>query len=50
MVKVEYVNNPNELQNALKELKKIQVVSKILHEFENEILRDYVGEFERVVD
>ena len=35
-------------QSELKKLNKIQVVNKNMHEIKNEILRDYVGEFEMV--
>ena len=48
LAKIKYVYNPNILQSELKELNKIQVVKKILHEIKNEILRDYVGDFEMV--
>ena len=36
------------MRNALKELNKILVFDKNLHEIKNEILKDYVGEFELV--
>ena len=48
LVKVKYANNTNKLQSALKELKKVQVINKILHEIKEEILVDYIGEFEKV--
>ena len=48
LVKFEYANNPNKLQSALKELYKIHVVNKNLHEIKQEILVDYTGEFEMV--
>ena len=48
LVKIKYSNNPNKLQSALKELNKIQVVNKNLHEIKHEILVDYTGEFEMV--
>ena len=48
LVRIKYVNNPNKLQNALKELNKIQVVNKNLHEIKQEILQDYNGEFDMV--
>ena len=48
LVKIRYANNPNELQFELKELNKIQVVNKNLHEIKNEVLLDCVGEFEMV--
>ena len=47
-VKIKYVNNPNKLQSELKELNKIHVIDQNLHEINNEILREYVGEFEMV--
>ena len=46
LVKIKYANNPNKLQSELKELNKIQVIDKNLHEIQNEILIDYAGEFE----
>ena len=48
MVKIKYANSPDKIQNALKELNKIHVVKKNLHEIKQEILVDYVGEFEMV--
>ena len=48
LVKIKYANNPNKLQSALKELNKIQVVNKNLHEIKQEIIKDYVGEVELV--
>ena len=48
MVKIKYANNPDKLQSALKELNKIHVVDKNLHEIRNEILVDYTGEFQMV--
>ena len=48
IVNIKYANNPNKLQSELKELKKIQVVNKNLHEIKQEILIDYTGEFEMV--
>ena len=44
MVKIKYSNPPNKLQNALKELSKIHVINKNLHEIKQEILSDYNGE------
>ena len=46
LVNIKYANNPNKLQSELKELNKIQVIDKNLHEIKQEILIDYVGEFE----
>ena len=48
LVNIKNANNPNKLQSALKELNKIQVVNKNLHEIKQEILQDYEGEFEMV--
>ena len=46
LVKIKYANNPNKLQSESKELNKIQVINKNLHEIKQEILQDYEGEFE----
>ena len=43
LVEIKNANNPNKLQSQLKELNKIQVIDKNLHELKNEILLDYVG-------
>ena len=48
LLKIKYANNPDKLQPALKELNKIHVVEKNLHEISNEILGDYDGEFGKV--
>ena len=48
LVQIKYADNPNKLQNALKELNKIQIIDKNLHEIKNEILQDYDGTFEMV--
>ena len=48
LVNIKYANNPNKLQSELKELNKIQVVNKNLHEIKQELLEDYEGEFEMV--
>ena len=48
LVRIKYANNPKKLESALKELNKIQVIDKNLHEVKNEILLDYVGAFEMV--
>ena len=48
LVNIKYANDSNKLNNALKELNKIQVVNKNLHEIKQEILIDYEGEFEMV--
>ena len=48
LVITKYANDPNKLQSELKELNKIQVVNKNLHEIKQELLLDYTGEFEVV--
>ena len=48
LVRIKYVNNPNKLQSALKEINKIQVIDKNLHEIKQETLQYYNGEFEMV--
>ena len=48
IINIKYANDPNKLQSALKELNKIQIVNKNLHEIKQEILEDYEGEFEMV--
>ena len=48
LVNIKYANDPNRLEIALKELNKIQVFDKNLHEIKNEILQDYDGTFEMV--
>ena len=48
LVQIKYANNPNKLENALKELNKILVVNNNLHEIKHEILLDYEGQFELV--
>ena len=48
MAKIKYANNPNKLQSEIKELNKIQVNGKNFLEFKHEILRDHLGEFEKV--
>ena len=48
LVNIKYANNPNKLQSELKELNKIQIVNKNLHEIKQEILEDYEGEFEMI--
>ena len=48
LVRIKYADNPNKLQSALKELNKIQVIDKNLHEIKYEILKDYDGTFEMV--
>ena len=48
LVKVKKADKPDKLEEALREVNKIQVVNNNLHEIKNEILLDYVGEFETV--
>ena len=48
LVQIKYANDPNKLQSVLKELNKIEVINKNLHEIKQEILEDYTGEFEMV--
>ena len=48
LVKIKYVDNPDRLEAALKELYKIQVINKNLHEIEHEILIDYKGGFDMI--
>ena len=48
LLKIKYSNKPDKLENALKELNKIEVIHKNLHEIKHEILLDYTGEFEMV--
>ena len=48
LVRIEYANNRNKLESALKELNEFQVIDKNLHETKKEILLDYSGEFEMI--
>ena len=48
LVNIKYANDPNKLESEIKELNKIQVINKNLHEIKQEILQDYEGEFEMV--
>ena len=48
LINTKYANDPNKLENALKELNKNQVFNKNLHEIKQEILQDYPGDFEMV--
>ena len=48
LVRIKYADNPNKLQSALKELNKIQVNDKNLHEIKYEMLQDYEGVFELI--
>ena len=48
LVRIKYADKPDKLESALKELIKIQVIKKNLHEIKNKILLNYVCEFEMV--
>ena len=48
LVNIKYANDANKLQSEIKELNKVQVVNKNLHEIKQEILQDYESEFEMV--
>ena len=48
LVRIKYADKPDKLQSALKEINKIQVIDKNLHEIKQEILQDYIGTFEMV--
>ena len=48
LVRIKYADKPDKLESVLKELDKIQVIDKNLHEIKNEIFLDYVGAFEMV--
>ena len=48
LVNIKYANKPNKLQSALKELNKIQVFNKNLHQIKHEIIQEYTSEFEMV--
>ena len=48
LVRIKYADKPDELENTLKELNKIEVIDKFLYEIKYEILPDYTGEFEMV--
>ena len=48
LVRSKYADKPDKLESASRELIKIHVVNKKLHEIKNEILLDYIGEFELV--
>ena len=41
LVNIKYANNPKKLQSELKDLNKIHVINKNLHEIKNEILPNY---------
>ena len=48
LVRIKYADKPDKLENASRELNKIEVVNKNLHEIKQEILMDYAGAFEMV--
>ena len=48
LVNKQYANNPNKLHSASKELYKIQVINKNVHENKQEVLENYTGELEMV--
>ena len=48
LVRIKYADKPDKLENALNDLKKIQVIDKNLHEIKQEVLQDYTGAFEMV--
>ena len=48
LIRIKYADKPDKLESVLKELNKIQVIDKNLHEIKNEILQDYIGTFEMV--
>ena len=48
LVKIKHADKPDKLESALKELIKIQLIDKNLHEFKNEIFLNYADAFEKV--
>ena len=48
LVNIKYANDPMKLERALKDLNKIEVIDKNLHEIKQEILLDYEGVFEMI--
>ena len=48
LVRIKYADNPNKLESALKELNKIEVIDKNIHDNKNETLINYVGAVEMV--
>ena len=48
LVNIKYANDPIKLQSALKELNKIEVINKNLHEIKEEIFLNYESVFELV--
>ena len=48
LVGIKYADKLDKFESALKELNKIEVIDKNLHEIKNEILQEYVGAFEMI--
>ena len=48
LVRIKYSDKPDKLGSALRELNKILVIDKNLHEIKQEILQDYTSAFEMV--
>ena len=48
LVNIRYASDPKKLENALKELNKIEVFDENLHEIKYEILEDYEGVYELI--
>ena len=48
MVKIKFVKSPKLIESKVKELNKVQVVDKNLHEIKSELLGEYGGEFEMI--
>ena len=48
MFKIEYANNPTNLQNELKDLRIFHVTDKSLHGIRKHVSGDYTGEFEEI--
>ena len=48
LFRIKYADKPDKLESALRELNKIEVIIKNLHEIRSEIILDYTGEFEMV--
>ena len=48
LVRIKYSDNPNKLQNASREVNKMEVFEENLHEFRNELLQAYERDFEMI--
>ena len=46
LVKIEYADKPGKLKSALREINKVEVIDKYLHDIKQEKVRDYTKEFE----